>query len=93
MKRNHNNDIQYSVIETNDDEGTYVEFMPQLWLVNNSTLKQRDIAQFYFPIRAQQQSKDSYMRFLKQAKFMCMKPQDDGKWELRQGRVLKLDLG
>lgn len=82
-------------METIFDEGTFVEFMPQLWLVSNKNcaLKQRDLAQFYFPRRSQQQSKDTYLRLLKQAKFMCLKPQDDGKWELRKGRILKMNLG
>lgn len=95
MKRAHDTEIQYAVVETNDDEGVYVEFLPQLWLVQTKdcTLKQRDLAQFYFPRRLQQQSKDSYFRFLKQAKFICLKPQDDGKWETKNGRILKLGLG
>lgn len=95
MKRAHDNDIQYAVMETSDDDGTYVEFMPQVWLApsKNSPLKQRDLAQFFFPVRLQRQSKDAYLRFLKQAKFMCMKPQGDGKWEIREGRILKLGLG
>ncbi|XP_037032230.1 uncharacterized protein LOC119071484 [Bradysia coprophila] len=95
MKRAHENSERYAVIETSDEEGTYVEFVPQLWLelARKSTLKQRDLVQFYFPRRTKQQSRDNFLRFLKQAKFMCTKPLDDGKWELKNGRILKLNLG
>lgn len=95
MKRAHDTEIKYAVIETNEDEKMYVDFMPQLWLVpaNDSPLKERNDVQYFFPCRLERQSKDSYFRFVKQAKYLCTKPQHDGKWQLNKGRILKLGLG
>lgn len=89
-------DIKYTVIETIAGDGTFVQFMPELWLIpssKNVAFKKRDCVQFYFPIRVPGQSIDSHLKFVKHAKFIGMKPIKDGKWELSNGRILKLGLG
>lgn len=97
MKRKYDNtvNVDYTVIEINEADSTYVQFLPHLWLVQpaNSMLMERDVVKFFFPLRLKNQSKDSYCKFVKHAKFICMKPENDGKWELRDGRILKMGLG
>lgn len=66
--------VEYCVIETKEADETYVEFLPQLWLISDKKcgLKERDNTRFYFPLRSPQQTKDSFFKFLKHAKFVCM---------------------
>lgn len=87
--------VKYVVMETVYGEATYVEFMLQLWLADNknSTLKERQMAEFNFPCRLPNQSKDGYFKFVKHAKFECLKPDGSAKWERRRGKILKMGLG
>ncbi len=99
MKRKYGDtgEIKYTVMETISPCGTYVEFMPQVWLIppKNKTLqhKERDNVKFLFPRRLPQQSKDSFIKFVKHAKFNGTPPERNEKWELRDGRILKMDIG
>ncbi len=97
MKRKHEasvGTIKYAVFETKEDDSLWVDFMPQIWIVPpvNNVLKERDCIVFHYPGRSLQQSKDSYMRELKQAKFIGAIP-DREKWDVRSGRILKMNLG
>lgn len=97
MKRNSSDTvIKYAVMETKEDHAIYVDFMPQLWIVTmkkNVLLKERDCVNFFFPRRLPQQSKDSYIKFLKQAKFVGAVPDGSEKWDTKSGRILKMNLG
>lgn len=99
MKRNlavlHIEDT-YVIIETVENGDVYVQFIPHSWLValkKNATIKPKDLAKFYFPCRLASQSKFKYLKYTKQAKFLCTPPEMNAKWELRDCRVLKMDLG
>lgn len=96
MKRSQDTcEIKYAVMETMSANSLKLQFMPQVWLIpaRGSTLKERDVVQYFFPLRLHYQSKESFLSFVKQAKFNCVKPKKDGKWEVYDGRILKMDLG
>lgn len=96
MNVEEHNVVLYTVVETTENNATYVEFMPQLWLIpdiKKAEVREREFTKFYFPRRSPGQSKDKYQKFVKHAKFICMRPEDDGNWEKKQGRILKLGLG
>ncbi len=94
---NVNNNVDYTVVETIENDSAYVQFLPHIWLVqlanSKKLLAERDVVNFYFPSRMKNQSKDNYFKFVKHAKFICMTPENNGKWELRSGRILKMGLG
>lgn len=88
-------DIIYTVIETTASDGTFVQFMPELWLIptKDVVFKERNPVKFYFPTRKPGENIDRYLKFVKHAKFVGMKPMRYGKWEVQNGRILKLGLG
>lgn len=90
-------EIKYAVMETIASSGTFVEFMPQLWVIppKNKAFqhKERDTVKFLFPLRLPQQTKDNFIKFVKQAKFNCIPAERNEKWELRDGRILKMGIG
>lgn len=102
MKRKQGNisdtsEIEYVVMETTASSGTYVEFMPQIWLIppKNKQLqhKERDNVKFLFPRRLPQQTKDAFIKFVKQAKFNCIPGERNDNWEVRDGRILRMGIG
>lgn len=87
-------DVNYVVIETTDKRGgVYVEFIPTLWLKNKTKVAARATADYFFPRRLPGQSIDQHQKFVKNAKFICMAPGKDDKWELLRCRILKINLG
>lgn len=87
--------ISYVVIETTDEKGAvFVQFVPYSWLIPlkpNLKIIARAQAQFYYPRRLAGQTIDQHSKFVKNAKFMCMPPQND--WQLLKCRVLTIGLG
>ncbi|XP_037038441.1 uncharacterized protein LOC119075964 [Bradysia coprophila] len=88
--------LKYVVMETKFVSGTFVEFMPQIWVIppRNKKLahEERSVVKFLFPRRLPNQSKDAYTRYVKQAKFNCTPTERNEKWELRDGRILKMGI-
>lgn len=89
-------EFHYVVMETKAVTGTYIEFMPQLWILpprNKSVVhKERSVVKFLYPRRTPQQTKDNYIKYVKQAKFNFTPPERK-EWEMRDGRILKMSLG
>lgn len=90
-------DTSYAVIETKDKNGSvFVQLIPTSWLRPirpNSEIIARALANFYFPRRLPGQTIDQHLKLVKNAKFVCMAPQNDDKWELLNCRVLTINLG
>lgn len=90
-------DTTYIVVETKDKNGQfYVQFVPTSWakpIHPNVKIIARATATCYYPRKLSGQTKDAYLKFVKNAIFVCMEPQDDGKWELIECRVLKINIG
>ncbi|KAG4076467.1 hypothetical protein HA402_005910 [Bradysia odoriphaga] len=90
-------DTSYVVVEMKyENDGVYVQFVPNIWvkpLKQNGKLAARSEAFCYFPRRLPGQSKDQHLKFVKNAKFICMPPESDRKWEVLKCRVLKIAIG
>lgn len=85
----------YAVVETKDKSGSYVQFVPMLWLKSqlNSKIENRATAKCSFPVRMPGQTIDQHLKFVKNAKFLCTEPNTTEKWELLECRVLKIGIG
>lgn len=87
----------FGVIETVKGRGdVFVEFLPKVWLrpyKKNGQIKVRESAKFYYPRHMPDQTREEYLKFVRRAKFECLQPANNKKWDLLDCRVLKMDIG
>lgn len=99
MKRNQTKafNIDYTLMENTVSNEMFVEFVPHKWIIpprnKNVFHKERDVVKFLYPQRLPQQTKHNYIKFVKQAKFDCLSPERNEKWQMKEGRILKMGLG
>ncbi len=90
-------DNTFGVIETVKGRGNvFVEFLPSIWLKpakKNGKINVRESAKFYYPRQTTDQTREEYLKFLRNAKFECLQPANNKKWDLLDCRVLKTDIG
>lgn len=90
-------DTSFAVIETiQGNANVFVEFIPNVWLkpvCKNQPIKARQPAKFYYPRRMKNQTKAQHSKYIKHAKFECMQPKNDNKWDLLDCKVLKIGIG
>lgn len=90
-------DNTFGVIETVKGRGdVFVEFLPSIWLrpnKKNGQIKVRESAKCYYPRHMHDQTREEYLMFLRNAKFECLQPAKNKKWDLLDCRVLKVDIG
>lgn len=86
----------FAVIETIRGDGdVVVEMIPSIWFkpLKNKPIIARESAKCYYPRRMNNQNNEQYLKHLKIAKFECLRPKNDKKWDLIECRALKVGIG
>lgn len=90
-------DQSYGVIETVKGRGdVYVELLPSAWLKSvkkNQQIQIRESAKYFYPRPLIGQTHEEYLKYVRRAKFECLQPTNNKKWELLDCKVLKIGIG